>query len=455
MDDKQNPINWAEGPLARWLGGITKPKTKACYKSAYQFYAQFTKLSASQLIDEAIEDAKKDPREKTDIVKQRLIGFFDWLMKEAPKRIGPRGKEIGKGVSSKSAHTYIGAVRSFYSTFGIVVQMKGRSRLPRPRVTNRRMILNNMDVKRVMDHTRAPRDRAMILVMFQSGMDVSTLCALKYGDVSEGMAKGEHPLKLDLQRPKTGVDYHTFLGKDSVEALKAYLNDLRMRGITLNPNSYLFLKEGPKALTEQGLTTNLVQNMMREVVIKSGFVDGSMNGKHFNPLGPHALRESFGSIMINKGVPDSIVDFWLGHEIGEMAEAYKRGQYEELRRMYLEREQFISISSGGETMSEEVKKEMLLSVWRDQARMYGIDPQKVRIERENLTAEEEVSVIQVEIKRFIDQALRLRGDGNGNSNHYETKVIAEKDLESYLNAGWEFQAQVNKGKAVVRRAREA
>ena len=64
----------------------------------------------------------------------------------------------------------------------------------------------------------------------------------------------------------------------------------------------------------------------------------------FNPLSPHALRESFGSIMINSGVPDTIVGFWLGHQIGEMAEAYKSVQYESLKKMYLEREKLISIS---------------------------------------------------------------------------------------------------------------
>jgi len=48
--------------------------------------------------------------------------------------------------------------------------------------------------------------------------------------------------------------------------------------------------------------------------------------------------------MINSGVPDTIVDFWLGHEIGEMAEAYKTVQYDSLRKMYMEREQLISIS---------------------------------------------------------------------------------------------------------------
>jgi hypothetical protein len=58
---------------------------------------------------------------------------------------------------------------------------------------------------------------------------------------------------------------------------------------------------------------------------------------------------------------------------------------------------------------------------------------------------------ELQIKSFINQALRPRGNGSGNSNHHESKVVAERDLESYLNAGWEFQAQVNKGKIVVRK----
>jgi len=50
------------------------------------------------------------------------------------------------------------------------------------------------------------------------------------------------------------------------------------------------------------------------------------------------LRESFGSIMTNSGVPDTVVDFWLGHEIGEMAEACKSVRFESLKKMYLDRE---------------------------------------------------------------------------------------------------------------------
>jgi hypothetical protein len=61
--------------------------------------------------------------------------------------------------------------------------------------------------------------------------------------------------------------------------------------------------------------------------------------------------------MISKGVPDPIVDFWLGHEIREMAEAYKRPKFEKLKRMYLERESFMSITVS-EGLEERIKMEM-------------------------------------------------------------------------------------------------
>jgi integrase/recombinase XerD len=195
-------------------------------------------------------------------------------------------------------------------------------------------------VKLLVDCARTPRDRALILLAFQSGMDASTMCSLLYSDIKEGLKKGEHPLKIEPQRPKTGVSFYTFLGRDGIEALKAYLNDARFRGISFSYDSPLFVTERGR----DALEPHNVESMIRNVAVRSGLVDEHMSGRAFNPLGIHALRESFGSIMTNSGVPDTIVDFWLGHSIGEMAEAYKSIQFESVRKMFLEREKLLSTS---------------------------------------------------------------------------------------------------------------
>jgi len=350
---------WEDPVLKRWLDTIVKSSTKHNYKSAFKTYLEYTKISPGQMIDEAVEDSKKDPRQRRDILLTRILGFYTWLKNDYERKsrgTGPH-RVVGKGLSDKLATCYTAAVRSFYGTYDLTIKLRGRRRIPRARVTNKRMIVGAEQVKVLYDHARSPRDRALILVNFQGGLDASTLCSIKYGDLAEGLAKNEHPLKLALQRPKTGTDFYTFMGKDAVEAVKAYLADMKQRGVEFTHGTPLFLQGKSKGV----MLPENIQDMMREVALRAGFIDAKNNGHEFNPLGPHALRESFGSIMTNSGVPDTVVDFWLGHEIGEMAEAYKGVQLESLKQMYLAREKLVSISAGKvdvEEIREKLRTEM-------------------------------------------------------------------------------------------------
>jgi hypothetical protein len=65
--------------------------------------------------------------------------------------------------------------------------------------------------------------------------------------------------------------------------------------------------------------------------------------------------------MTNSGVPDTIVDFWHGHEIGEMAEAYRSVQFESLKKMHLDREKLISISAQKVDV-EEIREKLRVEV---------------------------------------------------------------------------------------------
>jgi hypothetical protein len=132
---------------------------------------------------------------------------------------------------------------------------------------------------------------------------------------------------------------------------------LKQRGVTFTHSTPLFLQD--KSKTEM-LPEN-IQEMLRFVAQRAGLIDDHNNGHEFNPLGPHSLRESFGSIMTNSGVPDSIVDFWLGHEIGEMAEAYKSVQFDSLKEMYANREKLLSITAP-KVDTEELRKKLRMEL---------------------------------------------------------------------------------------------
>jgi len=408
---EKEPLDLSDPALQRWIGTITKDGTLRIYRSAFKKYEKFTGLTASELVKEASEDVKRDPQDKKDIVLQRLLGFYNWLLNECPKisvKKADAKKTLRIGLSPKMSNTYVQAMRSFYGTFGVYVKLKGRSRIPTPKVINPRIRLSNMDVKKLVDHARTPRDRAIILTLFQSGMDVSTLCDLKYGDIDEGLAKDEHPLTLRIYRGKSGTEYFSFIGKDAVESIKAYLNDLKSKGIILQSSNPLFMKESNKALMKEGISTHNVQNMMRDLAMRSGFVDEKLNGRDQNPLGPHALRESFSSIMLNKGVPDSIIDLWLGHTIGQLAQAYKTIQYDEIKKMYAEREPFISVQLGedvGVLRKEITENHTVVSSLAEQNAIY-----KNRIEvLESRLAEVEKQIGEIsKVKELVDDLIKQK-----------------------------------------------
>lgn len=401
--------------MVRWLGAITRKATSKTYKSGFRAYTRFTQMTATQLIDEAIADRRKDVRERKDVVKTRIIHFYKWLTTEAPVMSRGKGvrRQIGKGKSDKVAHTYVGAVRSFYSTYDITVRLKGRYKLPRPRVRNKRMIVANDQVATLLKHARYLRDRAIILTLYQSGMDVSTLCSLTFGDVADKL--DEHPLKLELFRQKSSTEYYSFLGRDAVDAIKVYLNMVAERGVPLSRDTSLFLKLSRKAMTCEGITPNLVQNMMKQVAMRSGLVDKTMNGKAINPLSPHALRESFGSIMINAGVPDTIVDFWLGHRIGDMDKAYKGVQYDSLKAMYLQREKLLSVTKKSmdiEAIKHDVRQEIETQSQQLQTLVNGLSSENSRLQRELHGFEEKLAKLNARVEQWEAFTKRFMGATN-------------------------------------------
>ena len=66
--------------LERWLDTITRNGTKYSYKTSFKAYAYFTYVTASASIDEALEDLKKDPRERHDVVMTKLGVGLERLM---------------------------------------------------------------------------------------------------------------------------------------------------------------------------------------------------------------------------------------------------------------------------------------------------------------------------------------------------------------------------------------
>lgn len=405
-------INWNEAPLVRWLEGA-KTGTKSVYRSIFKTYSHFTGMTATQLIDEALEDAKLDIRNRKEIVYSRIVNFHRYLKEEYEVKtrgnVNGERKVLKKGVSDNLAQLNVGAIRSFYATYDIIVRMKGRRKLPRPRNTNKRMIVSSVEVKILLDNTRTPRDRAIILLAFQGGMDSSTICSLTYGNIAEGLKKDEYPLRLELTRPKTDVEFYTFIGRDGITALKSYINDAKNRGVDFSNNTPLFVTEKGK----QPLEPHSAETMLKDVAMRSGLVDNKMNGGDFNPLGIHALRESFGSIMTNHSVPEPIIDFWLGHQIGEMAKVYKSLQAGAVKKYYLDNESLLNISQPQSDLKEveKLKEEVEIQNKQFQQMYNNVVAENVKLKIEFDEMKKRVEVFEAHVQNIQKQFEKFEQEG--------------------------------------------
>jgi len=330
--------------IKRWFSRVKKSSI-GTYLSGFKPYLDYTGLNPTELIDEIERDREK-PRRERGGVEQRLLEFHKYLTTDfVRRRAGSERKS--KGVSSSMAACYLGAIRGFYKANGFPLMM--RTPKGTPKKENVKLSLAPKDVKLLVDHAPTLRDRAILLMMFQGGFDVSTICSLNYGDIAREFEAGKIPMIIHVVREKEGVGYYTCVGKETVEVLTAYLKERRINR-KLKLSDPLFTLEGAKKLTFERITTNLIQNMLRAVVIKSELVSNEeLETADMNPARPHALRSAFSTTLRLNGFNDGVVDFMMGHTVPYNG-AYFIPPEEKLREMYKGVESCLSINEVSKTV---------------------------------------------------------------------------------------------------------
>ena len=122
---------------------------------------------------------------------------------------------------------------------------------------------------------------------------------------------------------------------------------------------------------------------------------------------------------------------------------YKRTE-EERANDYLRCMPYLLIF-GGSPDKDEWKKEAKLEAIRAFAQALGVEPMRVRIEKQkelgrDPSAEEEIKAIQTEIRR-------LRAENND-----PKKIILEEELPKHLAEGWDVQTVLQSGKILIRKS---
>lgn len=139
------------------------------------------------------------------------------------------------------------------------------------------------------DDAIGARDKAVLELLYATGMRVSELCGLRINDLSDTFVKVRGKGKKERIIP---------VGKKAIEAVDRYL--LQFRGEVREENGPLFV-----SLRGKPLDRITVWNRVKTYAKSAGIVKS---------ISPHTLRHSFATHLLENGADLRLIQDMLGHE---------------------------------------------------------------------------------------------------------------------------------------------
>lgn len=157
------------------------------------------------------------------------------------------------------------------------------------------------------------RDRAILEMLYASGIRVSELVGLDVGSVN--LARGEVRVLGKGDRERIAL-----LGAPAVQALERYLEDGRAKLLSRRPTRALFLNRFGARLSARS-----VQLLLDRYAAQIGLT---------KQVTPHVLRHSFATHMLDGGADLRVVQELLGHVQLSTTQIYTHVSKERVREVY-------------------------------------------------------------------------------------------------------------------------
>jgi integrase len=301
----------------------------------------FVKVDAYLMWQDEIKTLAENTRE---LYREYFAKFLEYTGKTADKLLQDRITEIGsrdKATKRKAETTFklflatmknfykpktmqsiYASIRSFYDAHEYPLIMKKRDYPKGEGIGQLRATPEA--AKAIYEKANIPI-KALITTLNDTGLGVSDIRHLKCNIILENpQAKLIH---IRMIRQKTGDRIHTFLGEESIQALKDYLR-LRETGTenisseTITPNSPLFRtwQHGqPKIPTRTNLSSLIAQ---------------AFNRVGYKHMSAHSFRKKLQTALEKSKMPTNWIDLILGHKLINSRDAYSLPTDEELEEEY-------------------------------------------------------------------------------------------------------------------------
>jgi integrase len=242
-------------------------------------------------------DKQADRERFLDELKDIVSDYFVYLKKY--------------GYTSLSINRAMATVMSFHHYFDIPLKP---IRIRHPFVLYHNRDITKDEIRTILKNSGV-RNRAVYLVLYETGMRPKTALNLRWKHIKDDFLARKVPMKIKLTSDilKCGVsERFVFIGQDGYDALSLYI---RRRGLPLDDEEFVFVTEKPFG---KPIGDNSISQAFNVIVqrLKLSEPRGQLtkDGRKNKPkdLRLYTLRKAFSKFMA-VNIDRTLVEYWLGH----------------------------------------------------------------------------------------------------------------------------------------------
>ena len=251
-----------------------------------------------------------DPRDQA-LVNNYLVAFFNEVRR--------------KGFSKGYARNKVGAVIGFLAANGLpVILTRQQSKEIAKKTTHIKDNFTREEVALLVSSTTSPRNKAIIMILKDTGMAASDVCDLNIQDIKKALDNEDKFIQVSYERNKTQEHGEPVLGYESLEGIKNWLRWREQHSFKCTPESPLFILTESYNYSDEELKQGIrlrggdVTALVKYIVKRAGLTDKRVSA--------HCLRIFNASQLESAGVNKNIVYRLQGRLIPDSGRVYSKGE---------------------------------------------------------------------------------------------------------------------------------
>lgn len=285
---------------------------------------------------EALGKASRAAANTVKGYRHDLADFNRYLMERAPSTLDEKGErvvperitvehvrgylaDVMRHASRATVQRRLFAIKAYFRWRAATKDVENPVRTMRspkvekrlPQVVGERDAARLVEAEGDLEGPAALRDRAILEVLYSSGLRVSELTGLCWRDIDDELGM------VMVRAGKGNKDRLVPLGEPAIDALKAWRGEMPIA----------WTPEGAVITNLRGgrLTPRSVQNIVARRLINAGIN---------TPLTPHGLRHCFATHMLNGGADLRSIQEMLGHSSLQTTQRYTHVSVNRLKEVY-------------------------------------------------------------------------------------------------------------------------